>query len=393
MAPTAETLLGGLEPAAFLRGYWQQKPLLIRQAWPGFASGLDAETLAGLALEPEVESRLIQDTDAGWQLQQGPIAEETFLGLPDQRWTLLVQDVDKLLPELQSVLDAFRFVPDWRLDDLMVSYAATGGSVGAHVDQYDVFLLQAAGRRRWQIDQRPDAPLEERDDAPLRLLSSFQPSDTWVLDPGDMLYLPPGIPHHGVALEPCLTFSIGFRAPTERELLGELMQFLLEDDSAPAFFADAGRAPSTHPAQLDGDSLRRGRELIRNRLTRLDDALLNRVFGRTVTLGKTGFRERTPESQLDHARLTAHLDTDGALIRHPALRIALLDAPHGGWCFIEGEEYRLTPDMHAMLRQLTVRRTVTGTELAHWRQLPACMDLLLNLLNQGHWELTDEWHE
>lgn len=393
MLPRTEVLLGGLSSEAFLRDYWQQKPLLVRQAWPGFSPPLDPETLAGLALEPEVESRLVRETASGWQLEHGPIAEQTFLKLPETHWTLLVQDVDKLLPELQQVLDAFRFVPDWRLDDLMVSYAAPGGSVGAHADQYDVFLLQASGRRRWQVDQRSKACRRERDDLPLRLLEAFEPSDEWVLEPGDMLYLPPGVPHHGVAVDGCMTFSIGFRAPTDRDLLSELLHALAEADEQPIFFSDPGRRPAAHPAVLDPDSLKRGRALLREHLARLDDRLLDRVFAQTVTIGKPGFLDRAPEHAFDLPTLRAHLDSGSSLVRHPALRIALLDEADGGWCYIEGEEFRLEPRRFALLRVLTSRRTVSGDSLRPWLDEPECARMLLNLINQGHWELTTDEHE
>ncbi len=393
MLPKPETLLGGLSAREFLRDFWQQKPLLVRQAWPGFQPLLDPETLAGLALEPEVESRLIRETADGWQLQHGPIAETTFQQLPESHWTLLVQDMDKLLPELQTVLDAFRFLPDWRLDDLMVSYAATGGSVGAHVDQYDVFLLQASGTRRWDIDRRPGAPLPERDDVPLRQLRQFEASDSWVLKPGDMLYLPPGVPHLGVALDPCMTFSIGFRAPTDEELLAELLQTLLESGDQPTFFTDPGRAPCKHPAVLDNGSLRRARELIRLRLARLDDRHLDRIFARTVTQGKPGFEDRAPDSSLSMDQLRQQLTAGCELSAHPALRVALLDDLPAGWCFIEGEEYRLDTERHAMLRTLTARRTVNGEDLLPWIDQLDCMTLLLELINQGHWELVGDEHE
>src|SRR3546814_488027 len=203
-------------PAAdFLRDYWQKKPLLIRNALPGFVSPIEPEDLAGLACEDAALSRLVRhdrERDA-WTVRHGPFREEEFPGLGDRDWTLLVQDVDKWDADIAALLPKFDFLPRWRIDDVMVSFAATGGSVGAHVDQYDVFLLQALGHRRWQVDTRDDPPLHFRKDAEIRLLQRFTPSHDWVLAPGDMLYLPPGVPHHGVAEDPCLTFSIGMRAP------------------------------------------------------------------------------------------------------------------------------------------------------------------------------------
>src|SRR5690606_24439702 len=174
-----------------------------------------AEDLAGLACEESALSRLIlldRATDAWW-VRNGPFDDADFAALPQRDWTLLVQDVDKWDQDVAALLQSFDFLPRWRIDDIMVSYAVPGGSVGAHVDQYDVFLLQVGGRRRWRIDNRTDPPLEFRADAELRLLQQFDPSHEWLLEPGDMLYLPPGVPHHGVAEDACLTFSVGMRAP------------------------------------------------------------------------------------------------------------------------------------------------------------------------------------
>ena len=203
----------GMSAKVFLRDFWQKKPLLIRNAFPGFVSPIQPEDLAGLACEEMALSRIVSHDRArdAWALRSGPFAEEEFPGMPDHDWTLLVQDVDKWDVDVRGVLRHFDFLPRWRIDDVMVSFAATGGSVGAHVDQYDVFLLQAQGQRRWQIDTGSNPPLAFRDDVELKLLREFTPTHDWVLQPGDMLYLPPakarpgqlnyatsgpGVPHH-----------------------------------------------------------------------------------------------------------------------------------------------------------------------------------------------------
>ncbi|MGH8063114.1 MAG: cupin domain-containing protein, partial [Pseudoxanthomonas sp.] len=182
----------GMSAKVFLRDYWQKKPLLIRNALPGFVSPIEPEDLAGLACEEMALSRIVSHDRArdAWTLRSGPFAEEEFPDMPDHDWTLLVQDVDKWDVDVREVLRYFDFLPRWRIDDLMVSFAATGGSVGAHVDQYDVFLLQAQGQRRWQIDAGSNPSLAFRDDVELKLLREFTPTHDWVLQPGDMLYLP-----------------------------------------------------------------------------------------------------------------------------------------------------------------------------------------------------------
>ncbi|HPQ96555.1 MAG TPA: cupin domain-containing protein, partial [Thiolinea sp.] len=223
------TRLGELAVEDFLRDYWQQQPLLVRQAFPGFELPLSADELAGLACDTDT-ARLVLERGGRhpWELRSGPIAEDAFAGLPETHWTLLVNDCEKMVPELQAIVQPFRFIPDWRIDDLMISYAAPGGSVGPHVDAYDVFLLQAQGRRRWQISSQPCTPDNFIPDLDLRVMQAFSPEQEWVLEPGDLLYLPPGVPHYGVAMGECMTCSIGFRAPSQAELLERLLGHLVE---------------------------------------------------------------------------------------------------------------------------------------------------------------------
>jgi 50S ribosomal protein L16 3-hydroxylase len=206
--------LGDMPIETFLRDYWQKKPLLIRQAYPGFELPIDGDELAGLALEEEVESRIVlEHGKTPWELRHGPFDEQTFSQLPESHWTLLVQAVDQWVPEIHELLQDFQFIPGWRLDDIMISYASDKGSVGPHFDYYDVFLLQGMGKRRWRIGQHCDSGSELVEGTPLKLLRNFETTDEWVLEPGDMLYIPPGIAHWGIAEGECITCSIGFRAP------------------------------------------------------------------------------------------------------------------------------------------------------------------------------------
>jgi len=213
----------------FVSHYWQKRPCVLRNAFTDFESPVSPEELAGLACEEDVHCRLvIENAGAGpWQVLYGPFEEQDFLDLPDTHYSLLVSECEKWLPELTGLLDQFRFIPDWRIDDLMISYAPTDGSVGPHVDAYDVFLLQAMGSRRWQFcDSRSEEP-ELIPGLELAILQQFTPDQDLVLNPGDMLYLPPGIAHHGIALDRCMTYSIGFRAPTAA---AALESFALESE-------------------------------------------------------------------------------------------------------------------------------------------------------------------
>ena len=212
--------LDAFDADAFLRDHWQKKPLLIRNPWSGWRNPLDPDELAGLACEDGVESRLVRHKRSGLKVEQGPFGAARFAKVGKAPWTLLVQAVDQLVPEVAALIDPFRFIPNWRIDDVMVSYATDGGGVGAHFDQYDVFLIQGLGQRRWQIGALCDADTELLPHDDLRLLAKFEPSDEWVLNPGDILYLPPRFAHNGVAVgDDCMTYSIGFRAPSRAELI------------------------------------------------------------------------------------------------------------------------------------------------------------------------------
>lgn len=241
----------------FLREDWQQRAALWRQALPGYRAPLDGNDLAALATQPDALARLVQSRGGKrWQLRHGPFTEADFAALPTSEWTLLVQDVDKWLPDaFRPLLAAFRFLPRWRIEDVMVSYAVAGGSVGAHVDQYDVFLLQAAGRRRWQIDTRTNPPSQLDPRAPLKLLKWFVPNQDWVLEPGDILYLPPGVPHHGVAVDDCLTFSVGLRAPSASEVLHAVASAALEKQPDIARFRDPDLRSRSWFGELDAAAL------------------------------------------------------------------------------------------------------------------------------------------
>ena len=240
------------DSAKFLRDYWQQKPLLIRNPWREWLEPVEADELAGLACEPGVEARLLEQHRDGWVLEHGPFAEDRFAALGAVPWTLLVQAVDQHVPAVATLIDPVRFIPDWRIDDVMVSYASDGGGVGPHFDQYDVFLVQGAGRRRWGIGGLCDAATPQVDRGGLALLADFQPSAEWVLEPGDILYLPPGIAHNGVALgDGCVTYSIGFRAPSRRELLAGWSDAVLDsEDPAEARYADPGLPTQPNPGEI-----------------------------------------------------------------------------------------------------------------------------------------------
>ncbi len=233
-----QALLGGLSPQVFMRRHWQKKPLLVRQALPGAAPLLSRSALFALAGRDDVESRLVVRRAEAWSVRSGPLPRRALPAVAQPGWTLLVQGLDLHLAAAHALLARFRFVPDARLDDLMLSWASDGGGVGPHLDSYDVFLLQLQGRRRWRVGRVADKRL--LDGAPLKILHHFEPQHDWLLEQGDMLYLPPGWGHDGVAEGECMTASVGFRAPSAEGLVRELLQRLAEIDDADT---DAGDAP------------------------------------------------------------------------------------------------------------------------------------------------------
>lgn len=272
----------GIDEQIFLDHYWQKKPLLIKQAFPDFETPLPADELAGLSLEPDTTGKIItQDHRGAYQLEHGPFEEERFASLTGNHWSLLVTDVEKHLPEFKDFIQPFRFIPDWRIDDLMVSYAPEGASVGAHVDEYDVFLLQASGIRTWHIDARQNVSHQMRSDGDLKILANFQATHTWDLIPGDMLYLPPGIAHHGIAnSDECTTWSIGFRAPLIPDLIARVAE-LLSDRMKPARYADSALSPARH-GEINAASIEHFKAIWEEK-TQLNNAEFTQLLGRWLT--------------------------------------------------------------------------------------------------------------
>ena len=253
-------LLNNLTPAQFLAEYWQKKPLLIRQAIPNFKGLMSPNDLAGLACEDDVQARIIKQKKDKWSVQISPFDEGDFTKLSAKDWTLLVQSVNHYLPEAADLLAQFNFIPHARLDDLMVSYASAGGGVGAHVDSYDVFLLQGSGKRNWKISTQTDLSLVEG--APLRILKHFEAEREWTLEAGDMLYLPPQIAHWGISMsDDCMTYSIGFRAPKTRELMHEFLSYLQDNIDAnglgiDSLYRDPDLNLQNHPAEISQDMIK-----------------------------------------------------------------------------------------------------------------------------------------
>ena len=367
----------------FLANYWQKKPLVIRQLFKDFTDPLSAEELAGCACEELVESRVVTEFNKDdYRLRNGPFQESDFTSLPEENWTLLVQAMDQWFDEIADLRQAFDFVPNWRVDDVMLSFACKDGGVGPHYDNYDVFLLQGKGRRTWRLGQLCDESTALRDNAELRLLEAFEETEAIVLEPGDALYIPPRVAHWGVSEDDSLCYSIGFRAPSKGEMLEGFSDFLIRDLSEADRFVDplpsAPRdASAIQPASLDA-SFEELRSLLDNK------ALFQQWFGCHVT------QPKYPEmiEPLDDASLEvveAAMEDARSLRHHPASRFAymLTSDSTGLLLFVDGNAAVFDPEHAASLASLCQQRPLAEQQLDEFLQSTVLRELILRLLRQG----------
>jgi 50S ribosomal protein L16 3-hydroxylase len=378
--------LGDLSPEDFLAAYWQTKPVVIREALPGYESPLAPEELAGLALEEGVESRLILKEDGAypWELRHGPFSEEEFRALPEENWTLLVQGVDQLVPAVERLLEHFRFLPRWRLDDVMTSYAPPGGGVGAHVDHYDVFLVQGKGRRRWRFSHAPVENEEIVPDRDVRMLANFEPDEEVVLEAGDLLYLPPRVAHHGTsASDDCMTYSVGLRAPSHAEILSGYARACAERLSEQDRFADPDRtAPPEHVGEIDAAAREQVRRVVREAAS--DDAAVDRWFGRHVTRPPADEPLLSPDAPPDAEALTAAIRNGTDLRPTPGARLAFFDDDDdGATLFAGGEAYDLPPRLAFAAPLLADRRRLPAEALRPHLDTDGLPALLARLVADG----------
>lgn len=356
-------LLGGMTPAAFLADHWQKKPLLVRQALPGFGDWLDRDSMSELACRDDAESRLVRVNRGRWLLDHGPFQSEDLDTLPKRGWSLLISGVNHLLPEADRLLHSFNFIPYARLDDLMVSYAPPGGGVGPHFDSYDVFLIQGKGRRRWEISGQEDLELVEG--APLRILKHFTADESWVLEPGDMLYLPPKFAHNGVALDDCMTWSVGFRAPTAQEMMSQFLIYLQDHLEVPGMYADPERRFSRHPGEIPTDLLRWVEGIIRT--AAWGKAEIGDFLGRYLSEPKAHIFFDPPSRPLSPAKFAKTITQRGI---HLDPRTQFLY--RGQTFFMNGERIECAGVMAAALRELADKRELPGAKLLDQELISLC---------------------
>lgn len=358
--------LGGMTAQTFVNDYWQKRPLLVRNAFPGFGDLLSPEALAGLACEEDAQSRLVTYSRGRWQVEHGPFDEARFARLPAKGWSLLVQGVNHFFPEADALLHQFDFIPRTRLDDLMVSLAPDGGGVGPHFDSYDVFLLQGLGKRLWRVSSQQDMTLVP--DAPLRILKNFHTDQEWLLEPGDMLYLPPRLAHWGIAVGQCMTWSIGFRAPSAQELATQFLVYLQDHVQLDGMYTDPDLVLQRHPAEIGDQMIDRVYGMLDQ--IRWDRADVAAFLGCYLSEPKPHvIFERPRAMSLDKFR--ARLATQGIRLD---LKTQMLF--RDGMIFINGEAVSLDGEDARCMQTLADRRALPPS--THWS------DTVVRLLHQWY---------
>ncbi|MEO7741839.1 MAG: cupin domain-containing protein [Usitatibacter sp.] len=343
--------LGTLEIARFMSRYWQRRPLLVRGAFPAFRDPLSPAQVLALAASDAAQSRLVRHIGKKWTVEDGPIPTSRFKQLPRRDWTVLVQDTNHFSARAAALLQRFDFIPHARIDDVMVSYAVPGGSVGPHVDSYDVFLLQGRGRRRWQISRQEDHRFVPG--LPLKVLQRFEPGEEWTLEAGDMLYLPPGIAHHGVAESECLTWSIGFRAPTDAEIVEGFLDHLRDRPVAAGQYADPGAPPIRHPGEIPTPMIEHAARAIG--AIRWSEAEIREYAGRHLSEVKAHVFFTPPPVALARKAFATRARRQGLVLDRRSRLVF-----SGTMFFINGERVAVPARARKAVRQLADRRRLGG---------------------------------
>ena len=366
------------DPDAFLTEYWQKKPLFIKNPWQDWINPLEPDELAGLACDEDVESRLVVQTDENWEVHQGPFLEDRFTSLGKQNWTLLVQAVDHFVPEVAALIEPFRFIPNWRIDDVMVSYAADCGGVGPHFDQYDVFLIQGLGKRKWQVGSlcNHQSPLLPHDD--LRLLADFEPIEEWVCEPGDILYVPPSISHNGVAIgDDCVTYSIGFRAPSRSELQDFWIDKATPETLDDIRYTDPNLKRQKNPGEVTYDAIEKLRSMTSSKGEEFTDWI-----GHYLTVPKYPDMDWAPDMAVSETEIVDILNHSDALHRNPASRFSFIrNSENSVQLFVDGNSFDCRDAVSRFAEKLCGNHTISVEQSD--LQMKEIASLIAHLYNQG----------
>ncbi len=378
--------LGDLSLETFLGDYWQKQPLLIRNALPDVKPPVSPDELAGLACEAQVESRLIRhDSVRGnWELSHGPFSGSTFTSLPATNWTLLVQAVDHWVPTAAEFLEKFYFIPSWRVDDLMISYSGDKGGVGPHYDHYDVFLVQVSGRRQWEVGGIYDESSPRRPDTPLKILTEWEPEQCWILESGDVLYVPPRVGHNGIAVgEDCMTCSVGFRAPSHRDILRDFSEYLGGRLSEDVRYTDPDLVAQSHHGEITPYAVKKVKQILSLYID--DSDQLSQWFGQFMTSPKYPEEEFSKE-EYSLETIRQHLKVGGKVFKNEGSRFAFQIRGRDLWLFVDGRQYRCPKEMIGLVKTLCGERMIE-IDIALISEQD--LSLLLDLLNHGSLYLSD----
>lgn len=379
-ALTSSSIFAGeVSLEVFLRDYWQKKPLLIRNAFPNLESPISAEELAGMACEDGINARIVieKDGDHPWQALYGPFDDDTFSQLPESHWTLLVNDVEKYIPEAKELFDQFRFIPDWRKDDMMISYAVDGGSVGPHLDAYDVFLIQTHGQRNWKISHQHCNRFI--DDIELKILAEFDADEDWVLDPGDMLYLPPNLAHYGIAKGECMTASVGFRAPSARAMISEFAEYIANQTSETLRYADPDIEPQAHPSEISASALGSVKDMLSQHL-KVDEQQLAQWFGEYMTDARSSNQLSESHDISSFETLKEKLIAQEEIQQSPFSRFLFSKDGENALMFVDGHSYECSTEFAETLCQ---QHMIDSKKLINTCSVEKNKIALLDLYNRG----------
>ncbi len=379
--------LNDLSPETFLSQYWQKKPLVIRQGFKDFEDFLSPDELAGVAGDELVESRLIYKKNNQWKADFGPFQSFDHLGESD--WSLVIQALNNWVPDLNQLIDSFNFIPRWRFDDVMTSFATKGGGVGPHIDAYDVFICQGSGRRHWRVGNKGEHKEFVAHPALLHT-EAFEAIIDVEMEPGDILYIPPGFPHEGVALEPSMSFSVGYRASSAKDMFSSLADHLVDNELAPQQIEDPDRTPCEHSGMINQDDFSR---IKKHLLETLDDALISQFAGRFLTHSKCELDLLEEDLGFD-ADYVIEMIEQQELVRLGGLRCLYLEGSVSkGLIYINGEQVDLSPELASVIPLLCNQQRLDYEALSPWLDNPLFVEILTQWLNDGYWYFEDEEEE
>lgn len=377
------TIITGLKPEQFIKEYWQKRPVVIKQCIEGFQDFLDEHELAGLAMDPDVDSRIVRRIDEKWDVLHGPF--DDFADACQGQWTLLVQAVDRYAEEASDLMRHFSFIPYWRMDDLMVSYAVNGAGVGPHVDQYDVFLVQGKGKRRWQVGQ-PNSAAATSPHQDLCQVEAFDPIIDIELEPGDALYIPPNWPHAGTTIEDALTYSVGFRAPDQAQLTSALSDVSYNQVNQSTRYSDPELKPHSHPSLVEDQEITKLNQLITEMMSSADWQVTLMQH-----LSQQHMQFDVPDNGINTTQLERLLEQGCHYVPMPGLRPLTRKLPGNAYyhLFIDGESFRLPNGELNELMEILDGPEVDAKILSH-KQGFALLPLLATLINKGYWIKTED---